>query len=111
MNGECDAGELSALSPKSTLSILAQQLYVRTSLGLRIVDIVVREPSGRIVAYEVKAGSAVRSPTQYAKDYVIWRYGGEIRSLNKRGFEHGARVQFGTGVLHVRCASSIGFCL
>jgi RHS repeat-associated protein len=108
-----EAGEAAAVSylVDKGDTILAQQLYVRTPLGLRIVDIVVREPSGRVVAYEVKAGSAVRSSMQYAKDYAIWRDGGEVRSLNKRGFEQGSRVQFGTGILNVRCASSIGVCL
>ncbi|WP_176943703.1 RHS repeat-associated core domain-containing protein [Sphingomonas sp. YR710] len=84
--------------------IVAQQVYIRTPLGLRITDILARDPSGNLVGFEVKTGlTARRSTLQSQKDNSIATEGGTIinRGLGGMGLEHGSHVKFFTGVISI----------
>lgn len=62
--------------------ILGSRVYVRTSLGTRIVDHLVRTPAGKILAVEVKSGNALRTATQVIKDIAMATEGGSIFGKN-----------------------------
>ncbi|UWE11223.1 hypothetical protein [Actinacidiphila bryophytorum] len=60
----------------SPATLVASQVHVQTSAGLRIIDHLVELPSGELVALEVKTGGAVRSDYQLACDRVMALEGG-----------------------------------
>lgn len=84
-------------------TILATHLHVQTPLGRRIIDIVIRMPTGRIVAYEVKANSADRSNYQMTQDQYLRVFGGEVRTYGNDFFPRGSDIQILTGQLNVTC--------
>ena len=49
-------------------TILGSQVGARTSDGLRVIDHLIQNPAGKLVAVEVKAGNGSRSAAQLAKD-------------------------------------------
>jgi RHS repeat-associated protein len=82
-------------------TVLATQVYIKTSIGTRISDIIAidtREPFEPAFGVEVKANSATRSKLQRAKDLVIATKGGEVRSWTKANFPHGTHLKFRTYV-------------
>jgi len=89
--------------------ILQEQVYIRTSGGLRITDFLTikrGDPSRTLYGFEAKAGFyAFRSSSQIAKDNLIATEGGVIRSFSIRGFASGLRygkeVRFETGVISI----------
>jgi hypothetical protein len=84
--------------------LLGTQIAVRTSLGLRIEDVMVEIPPGangnptRIVGFiEVKVNGGRYSTLQQDKDALIWSEGGTLlRPVGK--YKAGARVKLGTGL-------------
>lgn len=62
--------------------ILASQVTIQTSAGPRRVDHLIRTPSGKIVAVEVKSGGGKRTAQQLLKDKVLAREGGKIVGAN-----------------------------
>lgn len=73
--------------------ILGSQVRVMTSKGLRIIDYIIRTPSGEVVAIEVKFGQATRGGLQLLKDTLISSEGGTLigRQVPK-GFQLGEKV-------------------
>ncbi|MDW8803149.1 hypothetical protein P8V03_18635, partial [Clostridium sp. A1-XYC3] len=62
--------------------IVGSQVSVRTSAGRRIIDHLVSNQSGNLVAVEVKSGNAVRSSSQILKDRLIETEGGILVGKN-----------------------------
>jgi len=62
---------LDRLNKNPNVTVLGQQVYVKTKVGGRFVDILIRNNKGQMVAVEVKAGNATRSASQLAKDRLI----------------------------------------
>jgi hypothetical protein len=83
--------------------IIAQQLYVDTSAGLRITDFLVT--GGRlgdgIAGFEVKVNGSPYTPLQLQKDLLIATQGGIIRSLSKPGLEYGTQIRYETYLMYV----------
>jgi len=50
--------------------ILGSQVKIQTSIGIRVVDHLVRLPNGRIVAVEVKSGNAALTKVQQIKNHA-----------------------------------------
>ncbi len=71
--------------------ILGSQVTVRTSQGLRVIDHLVRSPSGQIIAIEVKSGNAVRSAAQLGKDALMGSEGAVIVGKNAPDFLQGTQ--------------------
>jgi len=61
-------------------TIIASQVAVRTSQGLRIIDHLIQTPADELVAVEVKSGGGVRSASQVAKDNLMATEGATIVS-------------------------------
>lgn len=70
-------------------TILGSQVAIWTSTGLRVIDHLVQTPAGQIIAYEVKAGNAVRNSAQIAKDAEIATKGGVLVGKNAPDFLRG----------------------
>jgi hypothetical protein len=55
------------------------QLYgTRGVKGQRVIDHLVKTPTGRIMAVEVKSGGATRAESQVVKDKILRKQGGRI---------------------------------
>jgi hypothetical protein len=67
-------------SPKK--AFLGTHVGVRTSKRLRFIDILVKAPSGELLAIEVKSGGAVSSAAQLAKDAALANEGGILVGKN-----------------------------
>jgi hypothetical protein len=85
--------------------LLGTQVAVRTSLGLRIEDVMVEVPPGAIgnpktiIGFiEVKVNGGRYSTLQQDKDALIWSEGGVLLKFVKKGYEAGTRVKLGTGL-------------
>ena len=61
-----------------------------------MVDHLIMTPSGELLAIEVKAGGAVRSAAQLAKDAALGTEGGVIVGKNAPAFLQGASVTIDT---------------
>jgi len=70
-------------------TILGSQVAIWTSTGLRVIDHLVQTPASQIIAYEVKAGNAVRNSAQIAKDAEIATKGGVLVGKNAPDFLRG----------------------
>ena len=86
-------------------TVLGIQVAVRTSLGLRVEDVMVEIPPGAIgnaktvVGFvEVKVNGGRYSALQQEKDALIWSEGGILLKSFKEGYEAGDRVKLGTGL-------------
>lgn len=62
--------------------IIGSQVSVNTSAGRRVIDHLVRDPNGNIVAVEVKSGNAARSTSQLVKDALLESEGGKFVGKN-----------------------------
>lgn len=84
-------------------TILASQLYVRTSAGLRITDFVVTggKLGTDIAGFEVKVNGADRSSLQVSKDNLISIQGGTIASWRQPNFTHGLPIRYTTYLMYV----------
>jgi hypothetical protein len=89
-------------------TLLGTQVPLRTSLGLRIEDVMVEVPPGAIgnaktiVGFiEVKVNGGRYSTLQQDKDALIWSEGGVLLKSVKEGYEAGDRVKLGTGLATV----------
>jgi hypothetical protein len=87
--------------------VLDTQVYVRTSLGLRVEDVMVHVPAGtagNATAYdgfiEVKVNGGRYSPLQQAKDALIWKEGGKLLKGVGR-YATGETVFLGTGLANL----------
>jgi hypothetical protein len=89
-------------------TLLGAQIAVRTTLGLRVEDLMVHVPAGtagNATAYdgfvEVKVNGGRYSPLQQAKDELIGSVGGIlVRSVGER--PAGSRIILETGLANVR---------
>ena len=63
-------------------TIIGRQVSVRTSAGRRVIDLLVSDPAGNMIAFEVKSGNAIRSSTQLTKDMLIETEGGILIGKN-----------------------------
>lgn len=63
-------------------NIIGSQVSVRTSGGRRIIDHLVLDPAGDMMAIEVKSGNAVRSNAQRFKDMLLETEGGVLTGKN-----------------------------
>jgi hypothetical protein len=84
--------------------VLAAQLYVSTSVGLRITDFVVTGgPAGdEIVGFEVKVNGSAYTLKQQLKDSVIASpAGGVVVNWNQLAFPYGTAVQYTTYLMYV----------
>lgn len=64
-------------------TVLGSQVSVQTLRGRRVIDHLIRSPSGKITAaIEVKSGRAVRSAAQVAKDRAMATQGGVVVGKN-----------------------------
>jgi uncharacterized protein (DUF1501 family) len=83
-------------------TVVGSQVAVRTSLGLRFFDHIILNQAGQMVAVEVKAGNAVRTALQIAKDAEIAARGGVIVGRNAPAALRGTLAAFNTVVRQVR---------
>ena len=84
-------------------TILGEQVYVKTKLGLRITDFVTSK-NGAIYGWEAKTGFfAQRSSMQTLKDNAIASEGGVIisRGALGGGLTYGSSVHYDTGVISI----------
>jgi len=51
--------------------IIASQVAVRTSAGIRIIDHLIETPAGKLIAIEIKAGGGARTKLQIVKDNLM----------------------------------------
>jgi len=63
-------------------TILGSQVSVRTSHGRRVIDHLIQTPEGKIMAVEVKSGTARRNPTQFIKDTALGSEDGVLIGIN-----------------------------
>ncbi|MHC1722093.1 MAG: nuclease-related domain-containing protein [Aminipila sp.] len=63
-------------------NIIGSQVSVRTSGGRRIIDHLVLDSAGDMMAIEVKSGNAVRSNAQLFKDMLLETEGGVLTGKN-----------------------------
>jgi len=75
--------------------VLGSQVTVRTSVGNRVVDHLIRTPNGEIVAVEVKSGLAKRSTNQLTKDRAMEVSGTPV-GKNAPGDLRGTTIQINT---------------
>ena len=85
-------------------TILDQQLYVRTSLGVRITDFVITGGvlGDDIAGYEVKVNNSAYTPLQQQKDAIIQSFGGTVASRFSPVFSYGQTIQYPTYLLGVQ---------
>jgi RHS repeat-associated protein len=81
--------------------ILGEQVSVKTSEGRRVVDLLVRDESGKIKNVEVKSGNATRNPSQIAKDDAMANGGGTLVGKNAPSELRGETMKMGTEVRRV----------
>jgi RHS repeat-associated protein len=81
---------------KEGYEIVAQRVSVRTSQGRRVIDILVTDKQGNLLAVEVKSGNAVRSASQLAKDAEIADVGGTLVGKNAPPGLRGSGVKIPT---------------
>jgi RHS repeat-associated protein len=62
------------------VEVVGTNIAMRTSAGLRYVDILAKTPAGDFLAYEVKSGAGVRTAAQLAKDELMATEGAVIVS-------------------------------
>jgi hypothetical protein len=62
--------------------VLGKQVAVRTTKGLRKVDLLTKEQNGELLNNEVKSGNATRNASQVAKDDEIASQGGTYVGKN-----------------------------
>jgi len=60
--------------------IVASQVVVRTSAGIRIIDHLIETPAGKLIAVEVKTGGGARTAIQLQKDALMATEGAVIIS-------------------------------
>jgi len=60
--------------------VVASQVWVKTSAGFRVIDHLIEDAAGKLVAIEVKSGGAVRSAKQLLKDKLMSTEGARIVS-------------------------------
>ena len=78
--------------------VLGQQVGVRTSEGLRKVDVLTQDTAGKLENVEVKSGNAVRNASQVAKDNEIANQGGTYVGKNAPDSLRGQTVKVPTVV-------------
>jgi RHS repeat-associated protein len=83
---------------KEGREILGQQVGVKTSQGLRRVDVVAKDGAGKVANVEVKSGEAVRNASQVAKDNEIATQGGTYVGKNAPESMRGQTVKVPTEV-------------
>jgi hypothetical protein len=88
------------------VKVLGGQVYVRTSLGLRVTDYLVTGGrfGNRLVGVEVKVNSAERSTMQIRKDNLIASEGGTIASRTNQItqiYPYGTQMRYQTYVFQV----------
>lgn len=82
-------------------TILGSQVSVRTPQGRRVIDHLIRSPSGRIIAaIEVKSGHAVRGSAQLAKDKAMASQGGIVVGRNAPAALRGKHMVIKTAERH-----------
>lgn len=95
-----------AAARSSRVDIAGEQVYVKTSQTVRIVDFVlVDKKTGTMMAYEIKSGNAARDLTQIMKDQLIETEGGIIRGgkLGPAGnLRIGERLQVHTREINIK---------
>jgi len=97
------AAALQALTLKG-YQVLAAQLYVSTSEGLRVTDFVVTGgPAGNDLAgFEVKVNSSAYTPLQQLKDALIaGPEGGTVVNWRQQAFPYGTSVRYSTYLMTV----------
>ena len=62
--------------------VLGSHVTVRTSEGRRVIDHLVKTPTGEIIAVEVKSGRAVRNAGQLTKDALMATEGAKVIGKN-----------------------------
>jgi hypothetical protein len=82
--------------------ILGTHVTITTTKGPRVVDFLVKTPSGKTLIVEVKSGNAVRSTAQKAKDALIATEGGVMVGENAPKALRRTRVILRTIVVRVR---------
>jgi hypothetical protein len=84
-------------------TILAKHLFVLTSRGLRITDIVAAGgPQHRpLTGFEIKVNGSIYTATQQMKDRLIETQGGKITSWGKSGFDYGLKIRYPTLLLNI----------
>jgi Holliday junction resolvase-like predicted endonuclease len=83
---------------KEGREILGQQVGVKTSQGLRKVDVLTKDAAGKLANVEVKSGGAVRNASQVAKDNEIAAQGGTYVGKNTPESMRGQTVKVPTEV-------------
>lgn len=83
---------------KEGREILGQQVGVKTSQGLRKVDVLTKDAAGTVANVEVKSGGAVRNASQVAKDSEIATQGGTYVGKNAPESMRGQTVRVPTEV-------------
>lgn len=78
--------------------VLGEQVGVRTSQGLRKVDVLTQDTAGKLENVEVKSGEAVRSASQVTKDNEIATQGGTYVGKNTPDSLRGQTVKVPTVV-------------
>lgn len=63
-------------------NVVGFQVAVRTPMGLRVYDYVIRLPNGRFVGVEIKSGNATSSRIQIVKDEFVMKEGGKMVGKN-----------------------------
>jgi hypothetical protein len=85
--------------------LLGGHVYVQTSLGLRITDILTEQPGGGMMGFEIKAGPYAGSfnSLQQQKDSYIATYGGTIVSYLPLGggLTYGSHVTYPTTWVYI----------
>ncbi len=82
-------------------TILGSQVSVRTPQGRRVIDHLIRSPSGKIIAaIEVKSGHAIRGAAQLAKDRAMASQGGIVVGRNAPAALRGKHMVIKTAERH-----------
>jgi RHS repeat-associated protein len=77
-------------------TILGSQVSVRTSQGLRVIDHLVQDAEGNILAIEVKNGGGFRKPLQVLKDTLMETEGAVIVGKNAPDALRGSTLRIPT---------------
>jgi len=78
------------------ITIVGSQVAARTSQGLRVIDHLVQQADGSLVALEVKTGGGVRTAAQLAKDAAMETEGATLVGKNAPDALRGLTVQIPT---------------